>query len=45
MSLRLFNSMLRLKTRDQAISTIFITEMAQGTLPLDQYRMLSISKV
>lgn len=38
MSLRLFNCMLRLKTRDQAISTIFITEMAQGTLPLDQYR-------
>ena len=34
----LFNSPLSLKIHNQALLTIFITGMAQGTLPLDQYR-------
>ena len=35
---RAFNSPLSLKIHNQALLTIFITGMAQGTLPLDQYR-------
>lgn len=38
MSQELFNSQLSKKIRDKALSSMFITGMAKGNLPLDQYR-------
>ena len=38
MSQKLFNSPLSQKIRQKALSTIFVTGMARGNLPLDQYR-------